>query len=102
MLVSVVVMHDDGDADTAAFLRLVGRRVKASREAGGLTQSRLERDAGLRPTTIAALERGEQDLDVYDLYRVAGALGVDMRALLPSDEEIGGEAAPDVGDPGGR
>jgi hypothetical protein len=39
---------------------------------------------------------------VYDLYRVAGALGVDMRALLPSDEEIGSEAAPDVGDPGGR
>jgi transcriptional regulator with XRE-family HTH domain len=87
MLVSLFVMHDE-DEDTVAFLRLVGRRVKASREAGGMSQSRLERDAGLRPTTIAALERGEQDLDVYDLYRVAGALGVDMRALLPSDEEI--------------
>jgi DNA-binding XRE family transcriptional regulator len=100
MLVSIAVMHDD-DGGTAAFLRLVGRRVKASREAGGLTQSRLEREAGLRPTTIAALERGEQDLDVYDLYRVAGALGVDMRALLPSDEEIVREARPDGGNPGG-
>jgi transcriptional regulator with XRE-family HTH domain len=46
----------------------------------------------LQPTTIAALERGEQDMDVYDLYRVAGALGVDMRALLPSNEEIDAEA----------
>jgi transcriptional regulator with XRE-family HTH domain len=100
MLLSFAVMHDD-DEDTVAFLRLVGRRVKATREAGGLTQARLERDAGLRPTTISALERGEQDLDVYDLYRVAGALGVDMRALLPSDEEIVREARPDAGGPGG-
>jgi transcriptional regulator with XRE-family HTH domain len=100
VLLFISVMHDD-DEDTAAFLRLVGRRVKASREAGGLTQSRLERDAGLRPTTIAALERGEQDLDVYDLYRVAGVLGVDMRALLPSNEEIVREARPDGSDPDG-
>jgi transcriptional regulator with XRE-family HTH domain len=94
MLTFCAVMHDE-DEDTMAFLRLVGRRVRASREAGGLSQSRLEREAGLRPTTIAALERGKQDLDVYDLYRVAGTLGVDMRALLPSDEEIVLEARPD-------
>jgi transcriptional regulator with XRE-family HTH domain len=91
MLIFSTVMHDQ-DEDTIAFLRLVGRRVQASREGGGLSRARLERDAGLRPTTIAALERGEQDLDVYDLYRVAGALGVELRALLPSDEEIVREA----------
>jgi transcriptional regulator with XRE-family HTH domain len=87
-------MHDD-NGGTAAFLRLVGRRVKTKREAGGLTQSRLERDAGLQHATIAALERGEQDMDVYDLYRVAGVLGVDMRSLLPSNEEIDREAGPE-------
>jgi transcriptional regulator with XRE-family HTH domain len=86
-------MHD-ADEDTVAFVRLVGRRVRATREAGGLTQSKLERDAGLRPASIAKLERGEQDFDVYDLYRVATALGVDLRALLPSDEEVVQEARP--------
>ena len=94
MLLCGAVMHDD-DAGTAAFLRLVGRRVKARREAGGLTQSRLERDAGLRHATIAGLERGEQDMDVYDLYRVAGVLGVDVRSLLPSNEEIDRESDTD-------
>jgi transcriptional regulator with XRE-family HTH domain len=94
MLFSFAVMHD-ADEDTVAFLRLVGRRVRVTRESGGLSQSRLERDAGLRPATIAGLERGEQDLDVYDLYRVAGALGVDLRALLPSDEEMVQEVRPD-------
>jgi transcriptional regulator with XRE-family HTH domain len=94
MLWCGTVMHGD-DAGAAAFLRLVGRRVRASREAGGLTQSRLERDAGLQHATIAALERGEEDMEVYDLYRVAGVLGVDLRSLLPSNEEIDREARPE-------
>jgi transcriptional regulator with XRE-family HTH domain len=72
-----------------AFIGLVGQRVRACREAAGITQSRLERDAGLRPTSIAGLERGDQDLEVYDLYRVAGVLGVYLRELLPSDAEPG-------------
>lgn len=75
------------------FIRLVGQRVRACREAAGITQSRLERDAGLRPTTIAELERGEHDLEVYDLYRVAGVLGVDVRGLLPADGEPDQEPA---------
>jgi transcriptional regulator with XRE-family HTH domain len=94
MLFSFLVMHAE-DEDTVAFLRLVGRRVRATREAGGLTQSRLEREAGLTPASIAALERGEQDFEVYHLFRVAGALGVDMRELLPSDEEVAEESHSD-------
>src|SRR5262249_44535086 len=92
MLLCCIVQDDE---DIAAFLRLVGRRVRMSREAGGLTQSKLERDSGLRPATRGARERGEQDLEVYALSRVAGALGVALRALLPSDEEIIREARGD-------
>jgi transcriptional regulator with XRE-family HTH domain len=71
------------------FIGLVGRRVRARREAAGITQSQLERDAGLQPASIAGLERGEQDVEMYDLHRVAGVLGVDLRELLPADEEPG-------------
>ncbi len=53
---------DKDKQGTLAFVRIVGQRVRERREAGGLTQSRLERDAELRPTTIARLERGEEDL----------------------------------------
>jgi transcriptional regulator with XRE-family HTH domain len=49
----------------------------------------LERGAGLQPASIAGLERGEQDVEIYDLYRVAGVLGVDLRELLPPDQEPG-------------
>jgi len=75
-----------GDTEQT-FIRLFGECVQAAGRTAGVSQSRLERDADLRPTTISGLERGEVDMDVYSLYRVACALGVDMRDLLPSHEE---------------
>jgi transcriptional regulator with XRE-family HTH domain len=71
--------QDAGDVFAAG----VGRKVKAAREAAGLSQSTLERNAGLRPCTVSELERGESDLPVYDLLRIADAVGVDVRDLLP-------------------
>jgi transcriptional regulator with XRE-family HTH domain len=74
--------------NTSVFVRLVGKRVRHAREASGISQSQLERDAGLIPTTISRLERGAEDVDVYDLYRVSVVLAVDIRTLLPTDEEV--------------
>jgi transcriptional regulator with XRE-family HTH domain len=73
---------DSGDV----FAAEVGRLVKAARESAGLSQSRLERDAGLRPCAVSELERGESDVAVHDLYRIACTLGVEMRKLLPAEE----------------
>jgi len=68
----------------AEFVTMVGERVRAAREAAGLSQSRLERDADVRPTTVSQLERGEGDPTVYDLFRLASVLEVELRALLPN------------------
>jgi DNA-binding XRE family transcriptional regulator len=65
------------------FDRVFGARVKAAREAAGLTQSRLERDAGLTPTTVTRLERGEYDTPVSELADLAQVLGVDPGTLFP-------------------
>jgi transcriptional regulator with XRE-family HTH domain len=72
------------DSPEQTFIRQLGRRVRAARENAGISQSRLEREADLRPTTIARLERGELDLAVYDLARVAAVLAVDAPALFPA------------------
>jgi len=71
----------DEPADT--WERRFGRLVKAAREAAGLTQSRLERDAGLTPTTVTRVERGEYDLPTSELADIAHALGVDPGTLFP-------------------
>jgi len=71
----------DQPADT--WERRFGRLVKAAREAAGLSQSRLEDLAGLRPPSVAQVERGECDLPVSELADLAAALGLDPGSLFP-------------------
>ena len=74
-------MTGDQPADT--WQRRFGRLVRQAREAAGLTQSRLEDLAGLTPTTVTRLERGEHDIPAAELADIAHALGVDPGSLFP-------------------
>jgi len=47
------------DEPAESFEARFGRLVKAAREAAGITQSTLERNAGLIPTTVTRVERGD-------------------------------------------
>jgi len=71
--------HDAGDT----WERRFGRLVKAAREAAGLTQTQLKDMAGLRPPSLAQVERGEHDLAAAELADIAHALGVDPGSLFP-------------------
>jgi transcriptional regulator with XRE-family HTH domain len=71
-----------------ALIAGIGQRVKARREAAGLTQSQLDRNARLRPATIAKLERGEDGyIEVTELDRVATVLGCAIVDLLPDEPQ---------------
>lgn len=66
------------------FARELGRRVGAAREKTGHSQSRIERDAALRPCTVTEIERGNGgDVAIADLWAIADALGVHLGELLP-------------------
>jgi len=71
------------DEPAESFEARFGRQVKAAREAAGITQSTLERNAGLTPTTVTRLERGEYDMPVSELADLARVLGVDPGTLIP-------------------
>ena len=64
----------------------VGRLVQSAWQRAGMTQSQLERAAELQPTTISRAERGETELGVYELARVAGELNVGPADLIPPIE----------------
>lgn len=73
--------HCDGtgqlsDPDVGAF-------VLATRKRKGLTQLELSEACGLSRGQIANLETGRTDLSIKALYRVAKALDVQPRELLP-------------------
>jgi transcriptional regulator with XRE-family HTH domain len=70
----------------SGFLLGVGRLIRAARENAGISQAALEREADLRPPTIAQVERGERDLGVHELIRVAAVLKTDPATFIPAAE----------------
>ena len=63
--------------------RQLGQQIRACREGQGLIQRELAKKAQLPVRTIGRIERGEVDLRLSTLLRIAKALGKDAQSLLP-------------------
>ena len=59
-----------------------GRRVRAARQAAGLSQEALAEAAGLHPTFISNVERGYRVPSVPTLLRLANGLKIDPGDLV--------------------
>jgi XRE family aerobic/anaerobic benzoate catabolism transcriptional regulator len=66
------------DADGAAFLAQLGRRVRESRERRGLSRRALAAEAQVSERYLAQLEGGDGNTSIVLLRRVAAALGTDL------------------------
>jgi transcriptional regulator with XRE-family HTH domain len=67
------------------FLRRIGDRIRERRTALDLTQAELADQCGLHRTFIGSVERGERNLAVLGLRRIAKALRVTPAALLAEE-----------------
>lgn len=59
-----------------------GRRVRATRRDNRVSQEKLGELAGLHRTYVGHLERGEVNPSLYNIIRIADALGVDPAELV--------------------
>lgn len=66
------------------ILHLVGHEIRRRREARDFSQEELAEQAGLHRTYVGSVERGERNLSLENLVRIAGALGCRSRDLLPT------------------
>jgi len=63
-------------ADPDRAVKHVGRRIAEAREARGRTQEEVASSLGLAPRNYQRIERGEQNLTIKTIVRVANELGV--------------------------
>lgn len=61
----------------------VGQRLRALREKQGWSQEELGFRSGLHRNYIGGIERGERNLGVENIARLAAAFGIRPRDLLP-------------------
>jgi ribosome-binding protein aMBF1 (putative translation factor) len=73
---TLAAVKDDPD------LLALGREARRLREARDLTQEELADRAGLHPNYIGRIERGESNVGVKALFKLARGLGVSPAALL--------------------
>ena len=69
-------------ANDSELAKRVGRNLRAWREERGYSQERLAEFLGVHRTYASGVERGERNLSLKALERLAEQLGVDPLALL--------------------
>lgn len=66
---------------------LFARNMKRIRLEQKLTQEKVAEAAGLHPNYISSVERGERNISIVNIERIACALGVPMTELLADPEK---------------
>ena len=59
-----------------------GQRLRELRTKKGLSQEALALDCGLDRTYIGSIERGERNVSLVNIEKIAAALGVSVRVLF--------------------
>jgi transcriptional regulator with XRE-family HTH domain len=62
--------------------RTVGRNLRAYRETKGLSQEAFAELVGVHRTYMGGLERGERNLTLKSVERIADRLGIDVLVLM--------------------
>lgn len=72
----------------------IGKRIKQLRELKGLTQEKVEEVSGINPSYLSALERGQKNVTLEMLERVAVVLDVELFQLFffESDSDLPSKA----------
>jgi transcriptional regulator with XRE-family HTH domain len=64
-----------------------GEALRRLRKQGGMSQEHLAELAGLHRTYIGSIERGERNLSLINIHRLAAALGIDVPTLMAAAAE---------------
>jgi transcriptional regulator with XRE-family HTH domain len=69
-----------------AYLKSMGNQIRAFRTAVGLSQEKLAFACDLDRTYIGSVERGERNISILNLKKIANALNTKLSVLLNIEE----------------
>jgi transcriptional regulator with XRE-family HTH domain len=64
------------------ILSLIGAKIQNTREKNGITQDQLGERAGINAKYVSAIERGQKNLTILTLEKIAKGLDVELFELL--------------------
>lgn len=73
-------------SQSSALVAIFAANVRRKRRALGLSQEELAEMAGVHRTYIGMLERAEKNVTIYNIERIAKALGVEPATLLQQED----------------
>lgn len=79
-------MATDGE-----LLREFGDRLRQARRAAGLSQEALAHQSGLHRTYVSSVERGERNIALLNICKLATVLDVDAAVLVGGLRRIDGQ-----------
>jgi transcriptional regulator with XRE-family HTH domain len=71
-----------------SYVKALGQAVRELRKAKGFSQESFADEVGVHRTYMGAIERGEQNLTVRNIVKVADTLGMAPSELLAKAEEL--------------
>lgn len=71
----------------SSILKAVGAQIRSLRKARKLSQEQLAERADLHYTMIGSVERGERNVTLENLAKIAKGLAVPVRELFPSQSK---------------
>jgi transcriptional regulator with XRE-family HTH domain len=76
-------LRDDGEAPLEKVLILFGQRLREVRLEKKVSQEKLAELAGLHRTYVSSVERGQRNISLLNIAKLASALGVPLPKLMP-------------------
>lgn len=67
------------------ILLKIGNNITQLRKSKGWTQEELAFECQLHRTYIGSVERGERNIAILNLFKIANALGVEVKEIIKQD-----------------
>lgn len=85
--------RQDSDESTTALSMRLGQRVRSARAARAMTMKQLADESGISLPYLSRVEKGDGNISIAVLYRLATALSLPLENLLSDNERYGADYA---------